>query len=631
MTLWGLGSRAEGIRDMTLLLSAVDGVLTGKSPIVGSPAEAEAGARTLSRMAEELNNSYFTVGQAVTCLTYVRSRAVSKVSDGVNSRFLDGAALLSDDLTISSNALSSYSAEIDRIHISAREIVGEVGFHLGHIQGCASEMNLAAATLQLSTRSVVPSDWAQKPSPWPPLTTEVLEDLAPSQLAVRTWATGVWAARAISWGWATDRIHECQSRWARLILDRKQAEAGLAAKLRGTTLGPFLSFAGSSSRAGVTRMFTGGRVHRSRFMSDPLLEYGLGGNLTPQEVAENWKALGLSTSEIGKLPIEVLFVLAQSDGVPYEAQDIAANISLTYAIEHPKVAIRMMGLTADLSETMFVEQLTSIKQAYDDAKRNASLMPGSPSVQLFHFGVHDGALTAAISIGNLDNASNIGVIVPGMGSDVNGLPTALGGAEQIYLEAVHYDSRVSPAVVAWIGYRAPGMPPSLEVLHGERAASGAKPLANFIDGLNAVRVTGGEPMQEFAVLAHSYGATTAAEALKVSETKVDSFVTYGSAGLEAGTTLKQLQTDHMYATSATGDDVAWAGVMGSGRVNPIDIPGVVEFGSEEAGGRVRVTAHDMFTEDKRSSLWNWGGKIGYLSEGTTSVEALGRVLAGGAP
>lgn len=616
---------------MTLLLSAVGGVLSGRSPIVGSPAEAEASARTLFRMAEELNNSYFNVSQAVTCLTYVRSHSVTKVSDGMNSRFLDGAALLSDDLTISSNALSSYSDEIDRIHNSAREIIGEVDSYLGHIQGCASEMERAAATLQLGTRSVVPSEWAQKPSPSPPLTADVVGDLAPSQLAVRTWAMGVWATKAISWGWATDRIHECQSRWNRLILDRKEAEAGLVSKLRGTTLGPLLSFAGSNSRASITRLFTGGGVHRSRFLSDPMLQYGLGDNLTPQEVAENWKALGLSTSEVGKLPIEVLFVLAQSDGVPFETQDIAANISLTYAIENPEVAIRMMGLTADLSETVFVAQLTNIRQAYDEAERNARLMPGSPPVQLFGFGVHDGALTAAISIGDLDSASNVGVIVPGMGSDVNGLPTTLGGAEQVYLEAVRFDSRVSPAVVAWIGYRSPGMPPSFEVVHGDRAAAGAKPLANFIDGVNAVRVTGGEPMHEFALLAHSYGATTAAEALKISETRVDSFITYGSAGLEVGTTLRQLHTDHMYSTSATGDDVAWAGILGSGRVNPIDIPGVEKFGSEGTGGRVRVTAHDMFTEDMRASLWNWGGKVGYLSEDTSSVEALGRVLAGGAP
>lgn len=616
---------------MTLLLSAVGGVLSGRSPVVGSPAEAEAGARTLFRMAEELNNSYFKGGQAVTCLTYLRSHAVTKVSGGVNSRFLDGAALLSDDLITSSNALSSYSDEIGRIHNSAREVIGEVDSHLGHIQECASEMERAAATLQLSTRSVVPSEWAQKPSPSPPLTVDGVEDLTPSQLAVRTWATGVWVAKAISWGWATDRIYECQSRWNRLILDRKEAEARLVSQLRGTTLGPLLSFAGSNSRTAITRLFTGGGVHRSRLLRDTLLQYGLGGNFTPQEVAVNWKALGLSTSEVSELPLEVLFVLAQSDGVPYEAQDIAANISLTYAIENPEVAIRMMGLTADLSETVFVEQLKNIQQAYDEAVRNAKLMPGSPSVQLFGFGVHDGAITAAISIGDLDRASNVGVIVPGMGSDVNGLPNALGGAEQVYLEAVRFDSRVSPAVVAWIGYRSPSMPPSLEVVHGERAASGAKPLANFIDGVNAVRVTGGQPMQGFAVLAHSYGATTAAEALKISETRVDSFITYGSAGLEAGTTLRQMHTDHTYSTSATGDDVAWAGILGSGRVNPIDIPGVEEFGSEGTGGRVRVTAHDIFTEDRRASLWNWGGKVGYLSEDTNSAEALGRVLAGGTP
>jgi len=39
----------------------------------------------------------------------------------------------------------------------------------------------------------------------------------------------------------------------------------------------------------------------------------------------------------------------------------------------------------------------------------------------------------------------------------------------------------------------------------------------------------------------------------------------------------------------------------------------------------------MFTEDTSGSFFNWGGKVGYLTEGTSSVESMGRILVGGTP
>ena len=612
---------------MTLVLPAVGGVLTGRSPIVGSPAEAEAGARTLSRMAEELNNSYFNASQAVSSLNFVTSTSVTKISAGVNNRFLTGAALLSDDLTIASNALSAYSNEIERIHTSARDTVSDVDSYLSQIQGCAGELERAAVTLRFSPQSSVPSHWAQKPSLWPPLTSGAIEDLTPAEVGSRAWATGVWTTQAISWGWAADRIHECQTRWNKLIAERKQAESTLASKLKKTNLGPLLNFGGAPNRVNITRHFTGSTVHPSRWVAHPLLQDVLSGRYTPEQVAQKWKALGLTDEEVEQLPIEVKFVLAKSDGVPFRVQDAASRAALEYALLNPLAAQRMLGLTSDMSLSAFEAQLKSLDAALTEAGKSAGNMPNKPTVQLVGFGSHDGAVTAGISLGNLDNASHVAINVSGMNSNVEGIGNGVGGAQTLFTETRKADPTANPAIVTWIGYRSPNM---IEVFAGDRAAAGAVPLASFIDGVNAVRGSSGNSMQSFTVLAHSYGSTTAAEALKISRTRVDSFVTYGSAGLEGDTTVDLLHADNMYSTMAGGDQTAGVGLKGSGRIDPIGIPGVDEFSSGNDNGGKRVTMHSMFAEEGEWSLVNWS-KIGYLSAGTESAESMGKIIAGGRP
>ncbi|MDI6023104.1 alpha/beta hydrolase [Leucobacter sp. UT-8R-CII-1-4] len=615
---------------MSLLVAAEGGVLVGKSPIVGTSTEADAASRTLARMVDEIDSGNSKALQSVSLLRTLSGKSVTKLKTQIDTGFMQGATQLSLDLSTASSAFAAYADDINRIHASARETISTVEDLLSQIRGCARELEQAARTLQVQPSVHVPTEWNRRPSLFPPAPSASAEG-EESNLVAKAWATGTWTAQAMSWGWAADRISEQQTRWNKLIIERKESESRLTSKLKSTDLGPLLSYNGGNTRAGITRHYTGTSVHRSRYLSDPLLQDILSGSFTPQEVADKWKALGLSNEDVKKLPIEVLFALGKADGVPFAVQDIAANAALDYAIANPDASIRMMGLSGDMSVKDFTEQVKNIRQTYNDAVANAKLMSGKPTVQLFGFGSHDGVLTAAISLGNLDTAKHVGVNVSGMGSDVNGLANGLGGAEQLYLEARRYNSGASPAIVAWIGYHSPAMPPSLEVTHGDRAAAGAKPLANFIDGINAVRSASGQKMSNFVVFGHSYGSTTAAEALKITQTEVDTFVTYGSAGLEKGTTVEEMHANHFYATGAKGDNVAWMGLSGSGRDNPVNIPGIEKFESEDRGDRVRVTAHDMFTEDKSGSFFNWGGKVGYLTKGTSSVESMGRILGGGTP
>lgn len=351
------------------------------------------------------------------------------------------------------------------------------------------------------------------------------------------------------------------------------------------------------------------------------------GSLTPDEAAKKWASLQLSEQEVKDLPIRTKFRLAGVDGLPGWAQNIVSQDALNYAIKHPGKAYKWMGFgESDLSKDDFAKQLTELKAALNQAKTDSEFLPGSPKVQMLGFGNHDGAITTAISFGDIDTASNIGVNVPGIGSTVDGIGNALGGAKELFRAADDANSGATYAMVTWYGYRTPGKPPvDNGVWSMDRADAGATELADFLDGVHAFRALDQSTAPErVVVFAHSYGSTTATEALKLTVHQIDAFVTYGSAGIKSGTQLNELHADEMYSTIAAGDNIAPEGYWFNDRMNPIDI--AHDFSAEI--GEHRVTAHDMFTEDASASFWNWGGKVGYLTAGTSSLQYMGRVFAG---
>ncbi len=224
----------------------------------------------------------------------------------------------------------------------------------------------------------------------------------------------------------------------------------------------------------------------------------------------------------------------------------------------------------------------------------------------------------------------VDINVPGMDSNVAGSVTSASrGAQELYKAAVKADGAADYAIVTWIGYNSPG---KVEVMATDRAEAGGVELASFIDGIYATRKD--NPVSLFTVSAHSYGSTTAAEALRLTTNRVDTFVTYGSAGLKSGTEASDLNVDNIFAAAAAGDNIAWMGEKGGGRTNPLNIEGVTAFSAEESDGELPVTAHSMFAEEGKWGMGNWKifdgkGEIGYLSAGTTSVNEMGSIIATG--
>ncbi|ROQ16652.1 alpha/beta hydrolase family protein [Curtobacterium sp. PhB172] len=344
--------------------------------------------------------------------------------------------------------------------------------------------------------------------------------------------------------------------------------------------------------------------------------------LTPAEVAAAWAALGFTAADVRALPLATKIEFANLDGLPAVTRDIASRAVLAVALRDPGRVYRLLGLAAtptaiDLDE--FTEQVRALRDGLRDADDFAAALrsPTAAVAQLVGFGASNGALVAAISLGDLDRASNVSVNVSGAGTTLGSASEKVTAANFLLdtarRKAVDADSF---AIVSWFGYRTPGFP---EVPQQHRASDGGVNLAGFLDGIHDSR--GGAP-RSLTVLGHSYGSTTAAEALVQTRYRVDTLVTYGSAGVASDTAPPRLNVDRVYATTGSNDHIAGIGLIG-GRKDPGTVAGVTTFSADDSAGTKGVTGHDMFPDDP--------DKVGYLTPGSTSQRAIASVIATGAP
>jgi len=361
--------------------------------------------------------------------------------------------------------------------------------------------------------------------------------------------------------------------------------------------------------------------------ASPALTKLLQPGLTPAEVAEAYALLPQSDAYIEGLPLVAQYFLANLDGVPAVSRDVASRAVLDAAVANPEAVAQLMGIVPDgpLAEQDFEEQVVALRKAVDQADLTAKELLGqdgaSSIAQLVGFGVHDGAVVAAISLGDLDTASNVTVNVPGMKSNAGEMKSALTAADELVRAAVRGNPDASYAVVSWMGYNSPS---EFEVASPARALSGAAELASFMDGLHDSRAD--VPADSYSVMAHSYGSTTTSEALLLTQHRVDSFISYGSVGLTNEATVYDLNADEVYATQAWGDGLAPVGLaLGLGtRTNPTILDGVHVFSSGAGPGTEAVTQHDMFLD-------SGSDQNGYLSADTTSLKTISQIVANGRP
>jgi len=264
----------------------------------------------------------------------------------------------------------------------------------------------------------------------------------------------------------------------------------------------------------------------------PPLPRGLG----PQGAAGWWAELTAAEqlAEIAAHPREV----GALDGLPAWAHDRANRLLLDDALRDlPEGEQRRMA-----------EEVARRLAAEDDAGRTAQLLQFDPAGDL-----------VAVSLGDVDTAAAVGVLVPGVGNTpADDLGNLLGSARDVGSAAGAATPGLAVATVAWLGYRTPA---GVGALSENATRQGGPALDRALDGLAAARSQQG-PAPRTTVLAHSYGSVVAGQAaLAPGELAADALVLLGSPGTGVNGA-DQLEADEVFGGWSPADWISYTDYYG---------------------------------------------------------------------
>lgn len=270
--------------------------------------------------------------------------------------------------------------------------------------------------------------------------------------------------------------------------------------------------------------------------------------IAPSEVAPWWREL--SASQQDALIATAPGVIGNLGGVAYAARDRANRIVLAQALKEAR--------NSPLDEAEQVAALEALEIA-NRGRTLTSLVLDRPPL-------------AQVAVGDLDRASYVSVIVPGMNTSVEkDISSYVAAAVSMQLEQ-SYVSRVPAseiAVLAWLGYHPPNNDAPQEVFSDERAATGARALAHDLRAFHAVRAGEGAPT--VSAIGHSYG--TDVVTLALTSVAVDHVALLGSAGVAPAipdSSALQVPNGEVYASQSTHDGWAPIGQYFSGRTDPTE-------------------------------------------------------------
>lgn len=216
-----------------------------------------------------------------------------------------------------------------------------------------------------------------------------------------------------------------------------------------------------------------------------------------------------------------------------------------------------------------------------------------------------------VSIGDVAHAAHVGVLVPGMNTDLGDIGDLVDKARTVDDSAG--GDRHGTATVAWIGYDAPN---KREVLTDHDARVGAADLVHFVDGLHA-EAQGPDPV--VTVVGHSYGSLLVGIAARMGLV-ADNLVLIGSPGVEAKTASQLgITTGQVYDGLDRGDVVVRDIVYGAGSAAALFKGKTTWYGPNPASrsfGAVRFATGAAT------------GHSGYYAAGTDSELNIAAVVAG---
>lgn len=318
-------------------------------------------------------------------------------------------------------------------------------------------------------------------------------------------------------------------------------------------------------------------------------------NTDPDAVHDEWMSLDASerTDAIRTLPE----VVGNLDGVDYYDRDRANRRALRQAIA---AAERQLEARPDDAVTARVlGALTAIRKTLSGKR--------TPPRHLIGLSV-DRPPLAAVALGNLDSASDITFVVPGMGTYTDDMQLWTQSAQNLWDEQGEVGGSDRRAIVSWIGYVTP--PPGIDAALGDYASRGAPLLTADLRGVNAVRVA--NPPRALNVVAHSYGTTTSANTLAdARDLGVYAFVMLGSAGIEERIRdAAALGAQHVYAGEAEADGEARFGrITRRDPRSPAFGATVISVDGDAQAELLAVTGHapvlhSPWNDDPLSSAWS---------------------------
>ncbi len=295
----------------------------------------------------------------------------------------------------------------------------------------------------------------------------------------------------------------------------------------------------------------GAAIAGAHFVLDP--------DASPKEVKQWWDGLGSEQQEW--IATHRPDWIRQRDGIPSAVRD---GVNRTYL---------------DRERARLQEELTQEQQAHPNPnqppygvpaqvlqKKIADLDKAANTLKqddtyLIGLDTSGENLKAIVSVGNPDDADNVAVTIPGMGSQKDAGGTIEGMVREATLMRSEVTSQLENAgrghegvaTVAWLGG---DTPPGLAEAGSDSRATGAAPvLSQYLESIDAT--SAGTENPNLTLVGHSYGSLTAGLALQEGASNVvDDYVAYGSPGFyamdEADLGMPQ---GHVYVMQAPDDPI----------------------------------------------------------------------------
>jgi len=253
----------------------------------------------------------------------------------------------------------------------------------------------------------------------------------------------------------------------------------------------------------------------------------------PAEVAAWWAGLSEAQQHavIGSSPR----VVGAFDGVPAWARDQANRLLLDRALRNPRTSDDQAATARMVADTIAREEATG------------------RTVQLQLLDLAGDRV--ALSLGDLDTADDVAVLVPGVGNTpADDLGRLVGNARDVTDASRDVSGGAAVATLVWLGYRTPGNLATGALRFA--AERGGPDLARSLDGLAAARTATATGDPRTTVVAHSYGTVVVDEAAdEPGRLAADAVVLLGSPGMQDYAW--GLEVPAVFDAAAPNDPITW--------------------------------------------------------------------------